>query len=121
MGAGLERLAVELRHLQRTEVREAEEYFAPGQKGSSAMPHKRNPVLSENVTGLARVIRGYVTPALENVVLWHERDIGHSSLGGYEKGFSHQHSHQHWMPAFAGMTLGVGGLGLVGPLGARFY
>lgn len=75
----MENLAVEIRHLQRTEVREAEEYFAPGQKGSSAMPHKRNPVLSENITGLARLVRGYVTPALENVALWHERDISHSS------------------------------------------
>lgn len=76
----MENLATEIRHLQRTEVREAEEYFAPGQKGSSAMPHKRNPVLSENVVGLARVVRGYVTPALENVTLWHERDISHSSV-----------------------------------------
>ncbi|PCJ58217.1 MAG: adenylosuccinate lyase [Rhodospirillaceae bacterium] len=76
----IENLSVEIRHLQRTEVREVEEYFAPGQKGSSAMPHKRNPVLSENVTGLSRIIRGYVTPALENVVLWHERDIAHSSV-----------------------------------------
>ncbi|MBV9522489.1 MAG: adenylosuccinate lyase [Alphaproteobacteria bacterium] len=75
-----ERLATEIRHLQRTEVREAEEYFAPGQKGSSAMPHKRNPVLSENVTGLARVVRGAVTPALENIALWHERDISHSAV-----------------------------------------
>ena len=76
----VERLATEVRHLQRTEVLEAEEYFAPGQKGSSAMPHKRNPVLSENLTGLARLVRGYVTPALENVALWHERDISHSSV-----------------------------------------
>ena len=76
----VERLAVEIRHLQRTEVLEAEEYFAPGQKGSSAMPHKRNPVLTENLTGLARMVRGYVTPALENVALWHERDISHSSV-----------------------------------------
>ncbi|MGE0745017.1 MAG: adenylosuccinate lyase [Rhodospirillales bacterium] len=76
----IENLAVEVRHLQRTEVREAEEYFSPGQKGSSAMPHKRNPVLSENLTGLARLVRGYVTPALENVALWHERDISHSSV-----------------------------------------
>ncbi|MEW5704486.1 MAG: adenylosuccinate lyase [Pseudomonadota bacterium] len=76
----MENLAVEIRHLQRTEVLEVEEYFSPGQKGSSAMPHKRNPVLSENVTGLARVVRGYVTPALENAVLWHERDIAHSSV-----------------------------------------
>jgi adenylosuccinate lyase len=76
----IERLATEVRHLQRTEVLEAEEYFSPGQKGSSAMPHKRNPVLSENLTGLARMVRGYVTPALENVALWHERDISHSSV-----------------------------------------
>ena len=76
----VERLATEVRHLQRTEVLEAEEYFAPGQKGSSAMPHKRNPVLTENLTGLARLVRGYVTPALENVALWHERDISHSSV-----------------------------------------
>src|SRR5207249_6018812 len=73
-------LATEIRHLQRTELREAEEYFAAGQKGSSAMPHKRNPVLSENLTGLARLIRATVTPALENVALWHERDISHSSV-----------------------------------------
>src|SRR5881398_103696 len=78
--AAVERLATEIRHLQRTEVREAEEYFAPGQKGSSAMPHKRNPVLAENLTGLARLIRSAVVPALENVVLWHERDISHSSV-----------------------------------------
>jgi adenylosuccinate lyase len=76
----VERLATEVRHLQRTEVLEAEEYFSPGQKGSSAMPHKRNPVLTENLTGLARLVRGYVTPALENVALWHERDISHSSV-----------------------------------------
>ncbi len=80
MASSIERLATEIRHLQRTEVLEAEEYFAPGQKGSSSMPHKRNPVLSENLTGLARMIRGYVTPALENVALWHERDISHSSV-----------------------------------------
>ena len=80
IAAGIERLATEIRHLQRTEVREAEEYFAPGQKGSSAMPHKRNPVLSENLTGLARLIRSTVVPALENVALWHERDISHSSV-----------------------------------------
>src|SRR5207253_6247323 len=79
IASSIERLAIEVRHLQRTEVLEAEEYFSPGQKGSSAMPHKRNPVLSENLTGLARMVRGYVTPALENVVLWHERDISHSS------------------------------------------
>ncbi|MBT5519461.1 MAG: adenylosuccinate lyase, partial [Rhodospirillales bacterium] len=71
---------VEVRHLQRTEVREAEEYFAPGQKGSSAMPHKRNPILTENLTGLARIVRSSVVPALENVALWHERDISHSSV-----------------------------------------
>ena len=80
IAAGVERLATEIRHLQRTEVREAEEYFAPGQKGSSAMPHKRNPVLSENLSGLSRVIRAAVNPALENVVTWHERDISHSSV-----------------------------------------
>jgi adenylosuccinate lyase len=80
VASSLERLAVEIRHLQRTEVREIEEYFAAGQKGSSAMPHKRNPVLSENVTGLARLVRSTVTPALENVALWHERDISHSSV-----------------------------------------
>ncbi|GGF59793.1 adenylosuccinate lyase [Azorhizobium oxalatiphilum] len=76
----VERLATEVRHLQRTEVLEAEEYFSEAQKGSSAMPHKRNPVLTENLTGLARMVRGYVTPALENVALWHERDISHSSV-----------------------------------------
>jgi adenylosuccinate lyase len=76
----VERLATEIRHLQRTEVLEVEEYFSPGQKGSSAMPHKRNPVLTENLTGLARLVRGMVTPALENVALWHERDISHSSV-----------------------------------------
>ena len=80
VASAVERLATEIRHLQRTEVREAEEYFAPGQKGSSAMPHKRNPVLTENLTGLARIVRSHVTPALENVVLWHERDISHSSV-----------------------------------------
>ncbi|MEE8172885.1 MAG: adenylosuccinate lyase, partial [Alphaproteobacteria bacterium] len=80
IAASLERLAVEIRHLQRTEVREAEEYFAKGQKGSSAMPHKRNPILSENLTGLARMVRAYALPALENVALWHERDISHSSV-----------------------------------------
>src|SRR3954452_18073900 len=80
VASSAERLAVEIRHLQRTEVLEAEEYFSEAQKGSSAMPHKRNPVLSENVTGLARLVRGYVTPALENVALWHERDISHSSV-----------------------------------------
>jgi adenylosuccinate lyase len=80
VAAAVERLATEIRHLQRTELREAEEYFAPGQKGSSAMPHKRNPVLAENLTGLARLIRATVVPALENVALWHERDISHSSV-----------------------------------------
>jgi adenylosuccinate lyase len=80
IASSIENLAVEIRHLQRTEVREAEEYFSPGQKGSSAMPHKRNPVLSENLTGLARLVRASVTPALENVALWHERDISHSSV-----------------------------------------
>jgi adenylosuccinate lyase len=78
--SGIERLATEVRHLQRSEVREAEEFFHPGQKGSSAMPHKRNPVLSENLTGLARVVRAAVVPALEDVALWHERDISHSSV-----------------------------------------
>jgi len=80
VASSIERLAIEIRHLQRTEVLEAEEYFSPGQKGSSAMPHKRNPVLTENLTGLARVVRGAVTPAMENVALWHERDISHSSV-----------------------------------------
>jgi adenylosuccinate lyase len=80
IASSIERVATEIRHLQRTEVLEAEEYFAPGQKGSSAMPHKRNPVLTENLTGLARMVRGYVTPALEDVALWHERDISHSSV-----------------------------------------
>jgi adenylosuccinate lyase len=80
VAASVERLATEIRHLQRTEVLEAEEFFSEGQKGSSAMPHKRNPVLSENLTGLARMVRAYVTPALENVALWHERDISHSSV-----------------------------------------
>jgi adenylosuccinate lyase len=83
IASSIERLATEIRHLQRTEVLEAEEYFSPGQKGSSAMPHKRNPVLTENITGLARMVRGYVTPALENVALWHERDISHSSVERY--------------------------------------
>ena len=80
IAGAIERLAVEIRHLQRTEVREAEEYFSEGQKGSSAMPHKRNPVLTENLTGQARLIRGMVMPALENAALWHERDISHSSV-----------------------------------------
>ncbi len=80
IASGIERLATEVRHLQRSEVREAEEFFHPGQKGSSAMPHKRNPVLSENLTGLARIVRACAAPALENVALWHERDISHSSV-----------------------------------------
>ncbi len=83
IASSIERLATEIRHLQRTEVLEAEEYFSPGQKGSSAMPHKRNPILTENLTGLARVVRSAVTPALENVALWHERDISHSSVERY--------------------------------------
>ena len=80
VASSVERLATEIRHLQRTEVLEAEEYFSPGQKGSSAMPHKRNPVLTENLTGLARMVRSYALPAMENVALWHERDISHSSV-----------------------------------------
>ncbi|MEM6421970.1 MAG: adenylosuccinate lyase, partial [Pseudomonadota bacterium] len=80
IASSVERLATEVRHLQRTEVLEAEEYFSPGQKGSSAMPHKRNPVLTENLTGLARLVRAYALPAMENVALWHERDISHSSV-----------------------------------------
>ena len=80
VASSLERLAVEIRHMQRTELREVEEFFSPGQKGSSAMPHKRNPVLTENITGLARMVRAAVTPAMENVALWHERDISHSSV-----------------------------------------
>ncbi|HUF55611.1 MAG TPA: adenylosuccinate lyase [Thermohalobaculum sp.] len=80
VASSVERIATEIRHLQRTEVREAEEYFSPGQKGSSAMPHKRNPVLTENLTGLARLVRASAVPALENVALWHERDISHSSV-----------------------------------------
>jgi len=80
VASSIENIAIEIRHLQRTEVREAQEYFAPGQKGSSAMPHKRNPILTENLTGLARIVRSAVTPALENVALWHERDISHSSV-----------------------------------------
>src|SRR5687767_11342803 len=80
IASSAERLATEIRHLQRTEVLEVEEFFAKGQKGSSAMPHKRNPVLSENVTGLSRLVRSAVVPALENVALWHERDISHSSV-----------------------------------------
>ena len=83
VASSIERLSVEVRHLQRTEVLEAEEYFSPGQKGSSAMPHKRNPILTENLTGLARVVRAAVTPAMENVALWHERDISHSSVERY--------------------------------------
>lgn len=80
IASSIERLSIEVRHLQRTEVLEAEEYFSPGQKGSSAMPHKRNPVLTENLTGLARMVRSYALPAMENVALWHERDISHSSV-----------------------------------------
>jgi len=80
IASGIENIAIEIRHMQRTEVLEGEEYFSPGQKGSSAMPHKRNPVLTENLTGLARLVRSAVTPALENVALWHERDISHSSV-----------------------------------------
>ena len=80
VASSVERLAIEIRHLQRTEVLEAEEYFSAGQKGSSAMPHKRNPVLTENLTGLARLVRGMAIPAMENVALWHERDISHSSV-----------------------------------------
>ncbi len=83
IASSIERLATEIRHLQRTEVREAEEFFSPGQKGSSAMPHKRNPVLTENLTGLARMVRSAVIPAMENVALWHERDISHSSVERY--------------------------------------
>lgn len=83
IASSIERLATEIRHLQRTEVLEAEEYFSPGQKGSSAMPHKRNPVLTENLTGLARMVRSYAMPAMENVALWHERDISHSSVERY--------------------------------------
>ncbi len=83
IASSVERLATEIRHLQRTEVLEAEEFFSPGQKGSSAMPHKRNPVLTENLTGLARMVRGYAMPAMENVALWHERDISHSSVERY--------------------------------------
>jgi adenylosuccinate lyase len=83
IASSIERLAVEIRHLQRTEVLEAEEFFSPGQKGSSAMPHKRNPVLTENLTGLARMVRAYALPAMENVALWHERDISHSSVERY--------------------------------------
>ncbi|WP_273760131.1 adenylosuccinate lyase [Bartonella sp. ML70XJBT.G] len=83
IASSIERLAIEIRHLQRTEVLEAEEYFSPGQKGSSAMPHKRNPVLTENLTGLARMVRSFAIPAMENVALWHERDISHSSVERY--------------------------------------
>jgi adenylosuccinate lyase len=83
IASSVERLATEIRHLQRTEVYEAEEFFSPGQKGSSAMPHKRNPVLTENLTGLARMVRSYCLPAMENVALWHERDISHSSVERY--------------------------------------
>ncbi|MFM7083641.1 MAG: adenylosuccinate lyase [Hyphomicrobium sp.] len=80
IASSIERFSIEIRHLQRTEVLEAEEFFSPGQKGSSAMPHKRNPILAENLTGLARIVRSYALPALENVALWHERDISHSSV-----------------------------------------
>ena len=80
IASSIERLSIEIRHMQRTEVREAEEFFSAGQKGSSAMPHKRNPVLTENLTGIARIVRAAVVPALENVALWHERDISHSSV-----------------------------------------
>src|SRR6185295_20358492 len=80
IGTTLEKMAVEVRHLQRTEVREAEEYFQPGQKGSSAMPHKRNPITSEQISGLARILRSNAMAAMENVALWHERDISHSSV-----------------------------------------
>ena len=80
IASSIERLAVEIRHLQRTEVSEASEHFSLGQKGSSAMPHKKNPILSENLTGLSRLVRSYVAPSLENVALWHERDISHSSV-----------------------------------------
>lgn len=80
IASAIENIAVEVRHLQRSEVREAQEYFSPGQKGSSAMPHKRNPILTENLTGLARLVRSAVTPAMENIALWHERDISHSSV-----------------------------------------
>jgi adenylosuccinate lyase len=83
IASSIERVAIEIRHLQRTEVLEAEEFFSPGQKGSSAMPHKRNPVLTENLTGLARMVRSYAMPAMENVALWHERDISHSSVERY--------------------------------------
>src|SRR5699024_127264 len=80
IGSTMEKIAVEIRHLQRSEVREAEEFFGKGQKGSSSMPHKRNPVSSENISGCARVLRGYVVPAFEDMPLWHERDISHSSV-----------------------------------------
>ena len=80
IASSIERLATEVRHLQRTEVLEAEEFFSEGQKGSSAMPHKRNPILTENLTGLARLVRSMALPAMENVALWHERDISHSSV-----------------------------------------
>src|SRR5262249_10328025 len=83
VASSIERLATEIRHLQRTEVLEASEFFSEGQKGSSSMPHKKNPVLTENLTGLSRMVRSYVAPALEDVVLWHERDISHSSVERY--------------------------------------
>ena len=91
IASSVERLAIEIRHLQRTEVLEAEEYFSPGQKGSSAMPHKRNPVLTENLTGLARMVRSYAQPAMENVALWHERDISHSSVERNDRAGCHHH------------------------------
>ena len=80
IAGSIERVATEIRHLQRSEVYELQEYFSKDQKGSSAMPHKKNPILSENLTGLARIVRGYVVPSLENIALWHERDISHSSV-----------------------------------------
>jgi adenylosuccinate lyase len=105
IASSAERLATEIRHLQRTEVLEAEEYFSEGQKGSSSMPHKRNPVLSENVTGLARMVRAYVTPALENVALWHERDISHSSAHRADRqarGLPGEHGEEPRPPGRAG-------------------
>ena len=92
IASSIERLAIEIRHLQRTEVLEAEEYFAPGQKGSSAMPHKRNPVLTENLTGLARLVRAYAVPALENVALWHERDISPLLRRAHHRPGRHRHA-----------------------------
>ncbi len=92
IASSIESIATEIRHLQRTEVLEAEEFFSPGQKGSSAMPHKRNPVLTENLTGLARLVRMAVTPAMENVALWHERDISHSSVERDDRARHHDHA-----------------------------